>query len=176
MQGKSFGPSVLLIGLIFFFGIAALLWGAIATGQAFDSLSWPTAEGVITSDQVTEGTDSDNTTMYSAEVIYSYQVNGQTFTGSKVSFGDYSSSSPSDAEEVVNRYPAGKAVKVHYNPQDYRQAVLEPGFSTGLWIPLGVGTVFILVALFLVYGLVKSVFNGQITLPWARSASPQKGK
>jgi hypothetical protein len=114
--------------------------------------------------------------MYSVEVIYAFQVNAQTFTGSKVSFGDYSSSSPSDAEQVVSRYPAGKAVKVHYNPQDYQQAVLEPGFSAGLWIPLGVGAVFSIVALFLVYSLVKSVLNGQITLPWVRSANPQKGK
>ncbi len=176
MQQKSFGQSVFLIGILLFFGIAALLWGTIATGQAFNSLSWPTADGNITSAQVTKGTDSHNTTMYRAEVIYSYQVKDQTFTASKVSFGDYSSSDPSDAEQVVSRYPAGTAVKVHYNPQDYRQVVLEPGFSAGLWIPLGVGAVFTLVALVLVYKLIRSVLSGQTTFPWGRSASPQKGK
>jgi hypothetical protein len=71
------------------------------------------------------------------------------YTGDKVSIGAMSSSS-AYAQGILNRYPIGKKVSVHYSPGDPSEAVLETGIHGGTWICLGVGTAFTLFgALFL---------------------------
>ena len=82
-------------------------------------------------------------TTYSAEVTYSYQVAGATYTAGKVAIGQMSSSAEY-AQGILNRYPVGKKVSVHYSPGDPSDAVLETGIHGGMWICLGVGTAFTL--------------------------------
>ena len=52
------------------------------------------------------------------------------------------SSSSEYAQGILNRYPVGKKVSVHYSPGDPSEAVLETGIHGGAWICLGVGTAF----------------------------------
>jgi hypothetical protein len=76
-------------------------------------------------------------------VTYGYEVAGARYTGTKVSIGQMSSSSEY-AQGILNRYPVGQKVSVHYAPGDPSEAVLETGIHGGTWICLGVGTVFAL--------------------------------
>jgi hypothetical protein len=68
-------------------------------------------------------------TTYHAEVPYEYAVDGQTQSSNQISFGDYGSSDPSHARSVVNKYPPGTVVTVHYSPSNPTQAVLETGIN-----------------------------------------------
>jgi len=131
------------------------LWGFIVIGavsfgigcwtfyRSVRSESWPTTEGVIESAEMKSHSGGEDGTTYSAEVAYSYRVAGENYEGEKVSIGQMSSSS-GYARGILNHYPVGKKVSVHYAPGDPSEAVLETGIHGGTWICLAVGTAFAL--------------------------------
>ncbi len=120
-------------GFLLMFG---LFWTAI-TG-AFDAFigynlwrqmqaeSWPVTAGEVIRSEVKTSTDSDGTT-YRAEVTFRYEVGGQRYEADTWRFGAWGSSDSSAARDVVQRFPAGAAVEVRYNPNDPSSAVLEVG-------------------------------------------------
>lgn len=166
MKIKSPTVPLIVFSVIFLVvGIGILLWGITTSQTALRSQQWPTVPGTVTAAQVKTSTSRSSTTRrttthYSGHITYIYRVNGQDFTATQVSFADYSSSDRQHASEIVNRYPAGRAVTVSYNPQNPAQAVLEPGFGTGLYIPLGIGTVFILAGGGMLAGGLQALWRG----------------
>ena len=123
-------------------GLVAVGAGARLLIRSIRSERWPVTDGIIRSAEMKSQDSSDGTT-YSAEVTYGYQVAGTSYTGNKVSIGPMSSSAE-HAQGILNRYPVGKTVSVHYRPGDPSDAVLETGIHGGTWICLGVGTAFTL--------------------------------
>jgi hypothetical protein len=124
-------------------GLAAAGIGLWMILQSWRSEHWPVVAGVVQSAEM-KSQDSDNGgTTYSAAVTYTYQVGGVSYTGEKVSIGSMSASS-AYAQGILQRYPAGQKVSVHYAPGDPSEAVLETGFHGGTWICLAVGTAFTL--------------------------------
>lgn len=128
---------------LFLFALAA--GGAILFGLGFRqyqnarvSKSWPIVPGVVVVSELYEY-DSDDTTVYDADVRYQYTVNDFSYTGDKVMFGGVGSSNPTSAIEIVNRYPVGQAVEVYYDPADPGTAVLEKGVHESVWLPIGIG-------------------------------------
>lgn len=63
---------------------------------------------------------------YEPSVRYRYEVNGQIYHSDRIRFG--SSFDPPDshsaAERLLQSYPRGSQVQVHYNPADPSDAVL----------------------------------------------------
>jgi hypothetical protein len=116
---------------LFFF---ALFWSAITLtfdgfiGQSFwnqhRSATFAQTVGMVVSSRIQENSDSDSTT-YRPEVHYTYQVNGETLTGTKVRFQSWSSSDHGYARKITRDYPVGSSVTVYYNPIRPEEAVLE---------------------------------------------------
>ena len=159
---KKQNPILVMVfaGVFLVAGVIILLWGITSSRSAFTSQKWPAETGTITASSIETSRSNKGNTMYSADIRYTYQVNGQGYTGSKVSFGDVSTSDSADARKIVSRYQSGQAVTVYYNPQDPQQAVLETGFSPGLFLPLGIGTVFSLVGGLLLIAVVSAYLRG----------------
>ena len=128
-----------------FIVVGLAVWGAgISTMiKSLRTEHWAVTEGVIQSAEQKSDSGGDGGTTYSAAVTYAYQVGGASYTGEKVSIGQMSASS-SYAQKILNRYPVGKKVSVHYAPDDPAEAVLETGIHGGTWICLAVGTAFAL--------------------------------
>jgi hypothetical protein len=124
-------------------GGAAFYFGASSVHRSMESESWPAAEGRIQNSSV-QYHRSNKSGTYHAEVFYSFTVDGQSHSGNTVAFGDYGSSNPSHAQQIVNRYPKGKVVSVRYLPTDHDVCVLEPGFHTQALLLPGVGSVFLI--------------------------------
>jgi hypothetical protein len=111
------------------------------------SASWPSVSGKIESSQVIthhahrhHGKHSNRNNTYSHLVEYNYQVNQQQFTNKVVWFGDdYSSSSRTTHQNVVQRYPVGTEVKVYYDPSHPELSVLEPGAKFSSYVLYGLG-------------------------------------
>ena len=103
---------------------------------------WPVTEGVILTAKMQSHSGEHGDT-YSTAVTYEYRVVGEKYTGNKIAIGAMSSSS-SYAHGVLDRYPVGKQVVVHYSPEHPTEAVLETGIHGGTWICLGVGIAFAL--------------------------------
>jgi hypothetical protein len=122
-------PFILVGTLALFFGVRGLLRGHAST-------VWPAVPGVIQESSVEYQSSSKGGT-YHARLRYTYVLEGTTHSGSRVAYGDYGSSDPSHAQGIVNRYPAGKAVTVHYMPGSPDESVLEPGIGGSTWfLPL----------------------------------------
>lgn len=96
---------------------------------------WPTTSGqVLSSDvaQVSMGKD----TMLTPAVAYSYVVNGQSYQGDAIRVGQPPLfNTPSKAQALAAKYPAGSAVTVHYDPASPGAAVLDLAIGEG-WTPL----------------------------------------
>lgn len=102
--------------------IADVVRGRAAAG-------FPSTPGTIASADIESHMSSgkDAQRMYSANVQYTYQVNGTTYTGDRIRHGGMSSSDSSQANADVARYTPGSAVTVRYNPVNPADAVLESG-------------------------------------------------
>ncbi len=131
----------------------AFFVGRPILNKAKASVDWPTVQGTVDSSEVVRSRDSDGDTMYSAEVVYSYTVDGRKFTCDTVWFGgDFRSSSSSSHHKTVHRYPAGRQVNVHYKPDDPTVAVLEPGTKWSSYFAWGLGWLFCTIGLLVLGG------------------------
>jgi hypothetical protein len=132
-------------------GAVLLVIGARGYLRATASLDWPIAEGVVVASSVRSQTsrskEGRTSTSHRAEVLYEFEAEGAKWSGARVSFGEYASSDPAHARGIVARYPVGERVAVRHDPDDPGLCVLEPGLGAGVWIFLGLGSVFAVVGL-----------------------------
>jgi len=150
------GPVLILVG-----GVVAFGFGKPIINDAKQSENWPTVAGEIVRSRVVNSRNSDGDKMYSAEIEYRYEVDGQEHKSNRVAFGgDGSSSSTSMAKKVTRRYPVGKTVDVYYDPDLPADSVLETGTSWSSYMVFGIGMAFLLIgflvtasALFMLGGL-----------------------
>jgi hypothetical protein len=148
-------------------GIAMMvLWGIPTLQKAKTSTSWPTTRGVVIDSDMERKVDNgtgrhrSRSITYHAHVTYEYAVDGTEYNCSTVSFGQYGSSSRNHALQIVNRYPVGKTIEVHYDPDRPESAVLEPGVSFSSYLGLGLGGVFAVVGAVL---LIAAIAAGRKT-------------
>ncbi len=114
----------LLLGTIGFpFGASLLVGGLAGWLRADLSQSWPTAPGRILHSEamMTLGKGP----RHYADVSYEYEVAGKRFTGSTVQFSQGKVRTNEQAQRIVDRYPVGSAVTVHYDANDPAVATLE---------------------------------------------------
>lgn len=126
---------ILIGGAVLFAGIKSLV-------SAKASESWPTVQGKVVSSQVDSKRSDKGGTTYHAEVLYEYLVEGQLQSSNRVAFGGYGSSDPSHARQIVNKYPPGSEVTVHYSPSSPGESVIETGISGRTFFLPGFGAVF----------------------------------
>ncbi len=118
--------------LIFMFVIAAFTFAVgIDLYKDIEAMHWPTSTGYLSK------TYSQDQYRYSQpkygpifeplrtpKLVFSYEVNGKSYTSSNVSFG----MTLSDAIELTGKKDdGGFMVKVYFNPSNPEEAVLIPG-------------------------------------------------
>lgn len=153
----------LLIGIVFLIGgFFALKFGQKSIDLAKASVEWPSVPGKVESSEVVRKRDNDGDTMYRAEIIYSYTVNGEALESDKRRIGATSSSSSSkSAYKITREYPQGQDVTVYYNPDAPEEAVLEPGVFLESKILWYVGLVFMVLGVLMAgWPLLKIVLIG----------------
>jgi len=150
--------AVILFGLVFgLAGLFPLALGIFDLSRGMASASWPVAPGRVIESYVSEDRDSDGDRTYEPVVRYEYTVNGLTYDGDRVHFGEFSSSDSGRSERIVARYPPGAPVEVHYRPDAPETSVLEPGFNAGILLPLIIGVVFIGVSAVTSFAMLRSI-------------------
>jgi hypothetical protein len=78
---------------------------------------WPTVPGKITSSwDVLKG----------ERVKYDYAVDGKHYVGHRVCWGPRGGTAEPTYQELAEKYPPGREVKVYYDPNRPTTAVLEP--------------------------------------------------
>jgi hypothetical protein len=160
MRGKHkpAGPvATFIFGIIFLVAGGAIAyflgWPMIVEAKA--SKAWPSTPGTITVSQVESHRGSDNKTMYSHRVEYTFAVDGVQHTGNRVWVNDgWSSSSSSSAKRTVSQYPVGGETTVYYDPAAPEVCALQPGTTWFTYLPLAFGGLFFLVGTLIVGGAV----------------------
>ncbi len=140
-------------------GALTLYHGAKSLQRARESVSWPTTEAVIQRSSVEYHRGSKGGGTYHAEILYEFTVNDRVFSSDQVAFGDYGSSNPSHARRIVNNYPQGKKVAVHYQRENPEVCVLEPGVKAQAWFLPGFGLVFFVVGCLMAVFLPRLMAN-----------------
>ncbi|MEM9913544.1 MAG: DUF3592 domain-containing protein [Planctomycetota bacterium] len=111
-----------------FFAVAAISLPLIfiVGQQAAGSSSWPTVQGEITQSKV-DRISLGKKTKFQADVLYLYQVGGDSFIGSRIRYLDTSGSSEKAQLELIEPYAVGTTTDVYYDPNHPGNSVLEPG-------------------------------------------------
>lgn len=133
---------------VLFFGI--FLLGGAYTGylvitqlpMALASHDWPTVEGVVTESEVRRRKGRKK-----HRFTYSYEVNHQFFDSKRITFmGKVFRAS---AQTLVDKYPEGSKIGVHYAPDHPQISVLETGvWWIGFVVASAVAVVFLLFGVF----------------------------
>ncbi len=166
-------------GLIYFWG-----WPTIAEAKA--SRSWPSVPGTITVSRVDSHRDSDNKTMYSHHIEYTFTIDGAQHTGDRVWVGDgWSTNSSSGPRRTVAKYPVGSETTVYYDPKAPEMCALQIGTTWMTYLPFAFGGVFFLVGGLVVVGALLKILAagfmigaaattvvGQALVPTSQNYSP----
>lgn len=130
-------------------GLTLLGWSLPGFLQAQSSQSWPSVPSRVVLSEIDENhtLGLNALILYRPDIHFTYEVGGQIFTGRRLSLADVSTPDWSSARDTISRYPVGKRVYAYYDPKDPRQAVLVPGLSPGVWVPLELGGSFAAVGL-----------------------------
>jgi hypothetical protein len=120
----------------------ALVLGLVLAGSGYrnyalarQSHTWPIVTGKIAASSIKSGRGA-----YAPNVTYWYKVDGVEYSSSRVTFGTVwrYGNLLKVAKEIQQRYPFGGTVEVHYNPNNPRQAVLDPRVGdAGIALTLG---------------------------------------
>jgi len=145
---------IILIGLV---GMFCLFVGLFASTMNMSASSWPVTEGNITSSEVVDW-GAVNHHDYRPQISYQFQVGGRYYSSSQISSGAiyYSGDGSKEATEIVNRYPVGSQVQVHYNPNNPSNAVLETQSGLTEQVPLIIGVIMTAAALIGVFLIFRS--------------------
>jgi len=124
------GPNLLFIGIAFaIIGLGIFFPARSARKRDRMRQSWPTAKGTITASKVVQpqalaAEGSKDSGQFDVSVQYEFRAGGQLHFGAAVSYPRYFYGKQ-EADNISTRYPAGAAVTVYYNPEDYRECYLE---------------------------------------------------
>jgi hypothetical protein len=150
MQPSSPLYSIITTILLLLIALPLLGFGGRNLWKALASFRWPVTEGKIRTSEVREfvsgaASDRNRTRNYAPSIVYDYRVNGQSYSGEIIYRGQAAGSADASEAEVLHlRYPNGMVVKVHYNPANPADALLEPGIDSDVfWFP-GLGMMFLL--------------------------------
>jgi hypothetical protein len=142
-EGNVMKDAMVLLVPVVVFGLGGAFMvfvGRRTTQSGTASMKWPTAPGRIVSSEVKRGAKGSAR----PAITYTYTVDGQTHTGTRVNF-NAGHISLNDSNRLVSTYPADSDAIIFYNPADPSEAVLEAGAKGGLLVTI-FGAVLLLLA------------------------------
>lgn len=162
---------VRLFPLLFIVAGAGLAYHGIHEFMgAKDSTKWPVAEGRVIASSITLHQDDIRHRdrvgdTYHAKIQYEFSVEGITYRGNRIAAVDYGMNDPAHARRLVQRYPEGKVVQVHYKPGDPEVCLLKPGIQKLSWLMPGAGLAFFLAGIIMAAFLPMLVRRQEHAMP-----------
>lgn len=135
--------------------------GVQNTRLAAESKGWPAVDGEIVRSNIVEEVSTTSpgrgSRTYRPTIRYRYRVGDADLEGERVSLGEFATENRADADVVVQRYPVGRRLPVHYRPGSPETSVLEPGSGDLPWLYTAIGSVFLLAGLLLAWAAPKLI-------------------
>ena len=123
-EGRS-RPLVVIGGVLLGFGLINIVIAIAFNHSQIRTGFWPTTAGLI---EVSESRRFRSGPA-SAQVSYSYEVDGRRYSSSRITTRDSSYEDIRFAMEAADRFPVGETVTVSYNRRNPSEAVLEAGYD-----------------------------------------------
>ncbi|WP_189072106.1 DUF3592 domain-containing protein [Deinococcus sedimenti] len=122
--------------LLLFVGAVLLGFGVWQSGQSLRAAGWPVATGTVTRSQAVPAGRLAERRGWRPEVQYTYRADGLTYRGERLNFFRLNTTSLRGARRILERYPVGQPVAVHYDPRRPSRSVLQVGLglSWPLWL------------------------------------------
>jgi hypothetical protein len=145
-------------GLSLVAGVALIL--SVQLPKALASLRWPITKGAVVSSEVVV-IGISNWEGWHPRVSYRYSVDGKDYVSNDIEVIDLGNGNTDYyAQRVVEKYPPGEQLEVHYDPDNPAVALLESGIpDNDIFISLGFvvgaagGVALVFVGLFCICGL-----------------------
>jgi hypothetical protein len=137
---------VLVGWLLLLLGGAGFVWDGWITFNAFTTRSWHETEGMVYSSNIrfaTSNLGSPNSGFFTPDVTYRYRIAGTGYTSTSIYYNDLAFLSSESAQKLVDQFPAGRVIRVFYNPDDLQETVLLPGPSPAMWMLFGPAILFL---------------------------------
>jgi hypothetical protein len=129
---------VILVGLALIgVGLAITIAEYRRFQRAHATARWPHVSGRIVSTSVHRGSARPDD--QAADIRYEYEVNGCPYESRQLDLTGAFGGSGSRVAEALLRYEPGQKVRVHYDPQDPSQAVLQTYIDGSLYLRMGLG-------------------------------------
>ena len=109
------------------------------------SEGWSTVAGTVFESRVqyTPGHGKVGPT-YKPRISYRYKVGGLVYEGDRFSFGRATfGSGCQDAESIVGQHPVGSSVRVHYDPTNPDDSVLQVGWTWSAVLRVAIGVLLV---------------------------------
>jgi len=119
-------------------GLLGVASGSLRYLDAFRTKDWPSTEGTIVTSEVVTGGDARK--WFEPRISYQYEVQSKTHLAHSIWYQS-GTTSKSVAEEVAFAHPVASTVRVHYDPTNPSRALLLPGASWGIALPILVSIV-----------------------------------
>ncbi|MGE0339870.1 MAG: DUF3592 domain-containing protein [Xanthobacteraceae bacterium] len=147
LLAKSNASLALMFG---FMGVFALLIGRAMSYEAKQAAGWPSTWGVVEESGIEDFQTLEDgrwKTRKRTNVVYRYQVKGNTYRSGRIGVARWNISSNIGALTGVaaKKYPPGRPVEVFFNPANPAEAVLERR-ATGAGFVYAAGVVLLAVA------------------------------
>lgn len=166
------GPGCLLAFCTIFTAVGLALFVflfAIPVSRVLAARSWPSVPCRITSSVLSSHSGSKGST-YSADIVYTYNVDGQTYHSGRNSFGKTKSTSNYKGQlAIVNAYPPGSTSTCFYDPNNPGEAVLRRGMTGDIWLGL-ISLPFLLFGLLGMTAAIRSWNGGTPKTQWKPSS------
>lgn len=131
MEAWAFVFSAVLVGG----GVAVAFSKIPDLRRARQSRYWPSVSGLILEAGFSLEELASYKQVFKAFVYYEYEVEGNTFRARRVRFGDnLIRFSVFGKNRLLERYKPDAPVRVFYDPDNARQAVLEPGVGWDIYL------------------------------------------
>ena len=116
---------LVLIGAILLVSILAIGVYTKDIVSANQATVWPTSEGIVIYSDAVNGCSNDSA--FWPKVHYQYRVEGQTYIGENLVFGNFGCGSKENANSILQQFPMHANVTVHFDPEDPGVSVLLVG-------------------------------------------------
>jgi hypothetical protein len=134
-KSRPWGPMILFavfflagMGFLIPIGILPLCRVLLATG-------WQETPCVVLHSRV-QAHEGDESTNYSIDILFEYEIDEQTYRSSRYSFFTVSGSGRKSKKNVVKQYPPGKEAVCYVNPSEPTDAVIHRGFTWSMLLAL----------------------------------------
>ncbi len=150
----------ILVTLIFITGVSVFVFGLLNIRKAAAYKKYPSVNGFVIDSAAAKSEETEGKSLYVVNIVYEYSIDGTQFYSTTISsmgydlFGEskaYYTGTLESMKNVLDKYPVGADVTVFHNPQNPQDSIIDQDLKIPAFLPLILGSIFLLVSLHLCF-------------------------